>query len=129
MTAIIPCLHYRDGPAAVDWLCRAFGFEAHSVHETPDGKIAHAELRLGGSFIMLGSIENPAFDWKIPGEVGFVTQSIYISVDDPDAHHDRAEDAGAEIVRALADTDYGSREYSARDPEGHLWHFGTYRPA
>ena len=57
-----------------------------------------------------------------------MTQSVYVVVEDTDAHHARAKAAGAEIVRELQETDYGSREYSARDSEGHLWHFGTYRP-
>jgi uncharacterized glyoxalase superfamily protein PhnB len=54
--------------------------------------------------------------------------SLYLVVDDPDAHHDRAKEAGAEIVLGLKDEDYGSRGYTARDPEGNLWSFGTYRP-
>jgi uncharacterized glyoxalase superfamily protein PhnB len=53
---------------------------------------------------------------------------LYVVVDDPDAHHERAKAAGAEIVRELEDQDYGSRDYSARDPEGNLWSFGTYNP-
>jgi uncharacterized glyoxalase superfamily protein PhnB len=127
---IIPCLQYGDGHAAIDWLCRAFGFEKHAVHSGPDGTVVHAELRLGPAFVMLGS--NPStcqtMNWKSPRGAGCVTQTVYIVVDDPDAHHDRAKAAGAEIVRELNNTDYGSREYGARDPEGHLWHFGTYRP-
>jgi uncharacterized glyoxalase superfamily protein PhnB len=55
--------------------------------------------------------------------------SVYLVVDDPDAHHERAKKAGAEIVRGLRDEDYGSRGYTARDPEGNLWSFGTYRPS
>jgi len=55
--------------------------------------------------------------------------SVYVVVGDPDAHHDRAKAAGAEIVAGLTDTDYGSRDYSARDPDGNLWSFGTYRPS
>jgi uncharacterized glyoxalase superfamily protein PhnB len=55
--------------------------------------------------------------------------TIYVVVDDPDAHHDRARAAGAEIVRELTDQDYGSREYAARDPAGNVWSFGTYMPA
>jgi uncharacterized glyoxalase superfamily protein PhnB len=55
--------------------------------------------------------------------------SLYLAVDHPDAHHDRARQAGAEIVLGLKDEDYGSRGYTARDPEGNLWSFGTYRPA
>ena len=54
--------------------------------------------------------------------------SVYVVVDDPDAHHERARAAGAEIVRELHDTDYGSREYGAKDPEGNAWYFGTYQP-
>lgn len=125
---IVPCLQYRDGQAAIDWLCRAFGFEKHVVHEGPGGAVAHAELKLGPAFVMLGSNPNETFRWKSPLDAGGVTQSIYIVVEDTDAHHARAVAAGAEIVRGLTNTDYGSREYSARDPEGHLWHFGTYRP-
>lgn len=57
------------------------------------------------------------------------TVSVYVVVDDPDSHHAAAVGAGARIVRELQDTDYGSREYSARDPEGNLWSFGTYDPS
>ena len=125
---IIPCLQYRDARAAIDWLGRAFGFEKHALHEGPDGTVAHAEIRLGSAFVMLGSNTNALFNWKSPLDAGCVTQSIYIVLGDVDAHCARARAAGAEIVRDLNTTDYGSREYTARDPDGHLWHFGTYRP-
>ncbi len=128
MTQIIPCLQYRDGHGAIAWLERAFGFVKHVAYDGEDGQVAHAELRLGEAFIMLGSNENPVFNWKSPRDAGYVTQSVYIVVEDPDALCRRAREAGAEIVRNLEDTDYGSREFSARDPEGHLWHFGTYAP-
>jgi uncharacterized glyoxalase superfamily protein PhnB len=64
------------------------------------------------------------------GELDFsrIPFSIYIAVDDLDAHCERARAAGAEIVREPYDTDYGSRDYSARDLEGNVWSFGTYRP-
>ncbi len=62
------------------------------------------------------------------GNRGAGKQSIYIIVDDADAHHARAKAAGAEIVMEVADQDYGGRLYSCRDPEGHLWNFGTYDP-
>jgi uncharacterized glyoxalase superfamily protein PhnB len=125
---IIPCLRYRNAPAAIEWLKKAFGFEKHFVVPGPQGGIAHAELRLGNGFVMLGSARDDAFAWQPPQKGGQVTQSVYIVVEDAGAHCDRARAAGAEIVRDLEDTDYGSREYSARDLEGHLWHFGTYRP-
>lgn len=64
-----------------------------------------------------------------PRELGPVNQGVYVIVDDGiDSHYERAHAAGAEIVRELHDTDYGSRNYVARDPEGNLWSFGTYRP-
>lgn len=128
MPQMIPCLHYRDGHAALEWLCRAFGFEKHAAYDAQDGTLVHAELRLGDEFIMMGSNVNPDFNWKSPRDAGCITQSIYIVIDDPDSLHERARDAGAEIVRGITETEYGSREFSARDPEGHLWHFGTYAP-
>ena len=60
------------------------------------------------------------------GEAGHAT--MYVVVEDADAHHERARAAGAEITSELRDTDYGSRDYAAKDPEGNTWYFGTYRP-
>jgi uncharacterized glyoxalase superfamily protein PhnB len=96
-----------------------------------DGTIAHAQLTFGSGMIMLGSARDDAFDrlQKTPAQVGGVgTQSPYIIVADADAHHARAVTAGATVVYALKDEDYGGRGYSCRDPEGHLWNFGTYDP-
>jgi len=122
---IFPALRYKNGPAALEWLARAFGFEKQMVVPGPEGTIAHAQLRFGPGVIMLGSsgkhgAENP---WDT------VKQGVYVHVTDVDAHYRRAKAAGAEVVRELQDTDYGSREYSVRDLEGHLWSFGTYYPA
>lgn len=128
---IIPTLKYADAPAAIDWLCRALGFEKHLVVPGDDGTIAHAQLKLNGGMIMLGSARDTAFDnlQKPPAaNGGTVTQSPYIIVDDVDAHHARALEAGAEIVMEPEDQDYGGRLYSCRDPEGHLWNFGSYNP-
>jgi uncharacterized glyoxalase superfamily protein PhnB len=126
MQSIYPSLRYRDAPAAIDWLCTAFGFERHQVYEE-DSVVQHAELRFRGGIVMLGS--------ERPGDLerGFgqpAGQSwLYVVVDDPDAHYQRSRDAGAEIVRELENQEYGSRDYSARDPEGNLWSFGTYDPS
>jgi uncharacterized glyoxalase superfamily protein PhnB len=125
---IFPTLRYQDAPAAIDWLVRAFGMEKQLVIPNPDGTIAHAQIKFGPDVIMLGSSKEDPLGLKSPRELGGVTQSLYIYLQDVDAHHDRAKAAGAEIVVELRDTEYGSREYSARDPEGHLWHFGTYLP-
>jgi uncharacterized glyoxalase superfamily protein PhnB len=120
---IFPAYRYRDARAAIDWLGRAFGFEPRMVVDGPNGAVAHAELVHGGAMIMLGSVRDGDGYAPPPGGA-----AAYVVVDDPDAHHERARAAGAEIVRELTDTDYGSREYSARDPEGNHWSFGTYQP-
>ena len=83
--------------------------------------------RYGGT-IILGSCKDDVFRYKTPRAAGGVTQAVYVCIADIDEHFARARAAGAEIVFELKDTDYGSREYSVRDLEGHLWHFGTYAP-
>ena len=128
---IIPTLRYRDAAAAVEWLCRAFGFEKHTVYPSDGGTIAHAQLTFGNGMIMLGSARDDEFGklQKPPSDVGGVgTQSAYVIVADADAHHARAVAAGAKVVYALRTEDYGGRGYSCRDLEGHLWNFGTYDP-
>jgi uncharacterized glyoxalase superfamily protein PhnB len=125
---IFPGMRYRDAVAAIDWLEKAFGFQRRTVVPNPDGTIAHAELVQDGGTIMLGTWRDDVFRYKTPRDTGGVTQAIYVYVADIDAHFARAKAAGAEIVFALKETDYGSREYSARDLEEHLWHFGTYVP-
>ncbi|MEL7061151.1 MAG: VOC family protein [Acidobacteriota bacterium] len=130
-SAIIPTLRYRDTHAAIDFLCRAFGFERHLVIESDEGLIQHAQLVFRGGMIMLGSDRDDAFSkmQRPPSDAGGpVHQSPYLVVEDADAHHQRAVEAGATIVRPLEDQEYGSRDYSARDPEGYLWNFGTYDP-
>lgn len=128
MSNIFPTLQYRDARAALTWLNDAFGFEKLFETPGPDGTIAHAELRLGPGVIMVGSA-HAGSGFEAPADWRAAPQAIYVAVDDVGAHHDRARSAGAEITRGLSDTDYGSREYSARDLEGHHWHFGTYRPS
>jgi uncharacterized glyoxalase superfamily protein PhnB len=125
---MFPCLAYKDAPAAIAWLGKAFGFEEAVAYKDPDGSIVHAELRLEGNLIMMGGERPEHFPVLSPASVGQITQSTYVVVQDPDALWARATAAGAEVVRALADTDYGSREFGVRDPEGHLWNFGTYDP-
>jgi uncharacterized glyoxalase superfamily protein PhnB len=125
---IFPALRYRDAHAAIDFLGRAFGFEPRMVVDGENGAVAHAELTLGDAMIMLGTARPPeggAYDAVAPPPGSAAT---YVVVEDPDAHAAGARNAGAEIVRGPEDTDYGSREYTARDPEGSLWTFGTYQP-
>jgi uncharacterized glyoxalase superfamily protein PhnB len=128
---VIPTLRYKDAPAAIEWLGTAFGFETHLLVPGDGGSVAHAQLVSNGVMIMLGSVRDDAFGQlqKPPRELGVAcTQSPYIIVDDPDAHYARAVSAGAEIVYEIADQDHGGRMYSCRDPEGHLWNFGSYDP-
>ncbi len=129
---VIPGLRYRDAAAAVDWLCEAFGFERHMVVPREDGNVAHAQLTTEGGMVMLGAGQGDSpYDELVQPPAangGVCTQGIYIVVDDCDAHHDRAVAAGAEIVMPLESPEYGGRTYSARDPEGHIWNFGTYDP-
>jgi uncharacterized glyoxalase superfamily protein PhnB len=125
----IAFMSYEDAGAAIDWLEQAFGFERSSVHEGPNGNVAHAELRFGDGMIMLGSAGPNDFGLRTPRELGAVNQGVYVIVDEISAQYERARAAGAEILRQLADTDYGSQEFMARDPEGNIWSFGTYRPA
>ena len=129
--SIIPGMRYRDAPSAIEWLCRAFGFSPHLVVPDERGGIAHAQLTLGNGMIMLGSVRPPEeYDGliKTPEEVGVNTQAPYIVINEIDDHYRQAVSAGAEIVYELADQDHGGRLYTARDPEGYLWNFGSYNP-
>jgi uncharacterized glyoxalase superfamily protein PhnB len=130
--AVIPSFSYDDAPRAIDFLCSAFGFEKHVVYAAPDGTIEHAQLKLGPHFIMLGSArKDQAWPSSTPGALGGVTGGIYVVLErdeDVDAHYARALAAGATIVREPESPDYGGRNYGARDCEGYLWSFGSYRP-
>jgi len=123
--SIYASIRYREAMAAIDFLERAFGFDRGDVHQGEDGAVHHAELRFAGEWIMLGSTSSGS-DGRLDLPSG--PTWIYVVVDDPDAHYERAVAAGAEVVRDLKDEDYGSRGYTARDPEGNVWSFGTYRP-
>lgn len=125
---IFPALRYRDADAALSWLTEAFGAQAADVHRDAQGRIAHAELKLADELIMLGTLADDGFLGGSQPDPRAGTVSLYIAVADPDAAYARAVRAGAEVVRELTDTDYGSREFSVRDPEGIPWSFGTYNP-
>lgn len=121
---IFPALRYRDAPAAIEWLGKAFGFERQFVVPGEGNTVAHAQLKLGAGMIMMGSggKPDPTNPWATE------RAGTYVVIKDIDAHYEQAKAAGAKIERPLADTDYGAREYSARDCDGHLWSFGTYDP-
>ena len=128
---VVPVIRYRDLPAAITWLCAAFGFEKHRITTDNSGKVMFAQLTFGQAMIMLGPVRESAFDklLKQPDEIGGAeTQVCYFFVTDAHAHCARAKAAGAEVVFDIAHQANGGRSYSCRDPEGHLWNFGTYDP-
>jgi uncharacterized glyoxalase superfamily protein PhnB len=125
-----PAIRYRDAHAAIDWLKKAFGFEEQAVYEGENGIVEHAQLLFNGGVVMLGSSRpgNDAYPVRTPEELGGLSGSIYAYCANPDALYERAKAAGARIAREIQDMDYGSREFSCYDCEGHLWSFGTYHP-
>ena len=130
IATVIPALQYQDAPAAIEFLCRAFGFEKNAVYEGEGGSIAHAQLKLGNGMVMLGSVKDTEYGKLLvrPRDAGGVTMSVYVVVEDADAHFARAKAAGAEVTREPVTQDYGGRDYTCKDPEGNVWTFGTYDP-
>ena len=127
MTDIFPTLRYNDAHAAIDLLVNAFGFTERAVYKDDNGVVQHAELAYGDGIIMVGDAPREPDTNRLDMPIG--GGSVYIVIDDPDAHYERAKTAGVKIRRELRDEDYGSRGYSAEDAEGNLWSFGTYRPS
>lgn len=129
---IAAALFYEDPRAAIDWLCRAFGFEVRLKVEGENGRIAHSELLLDEGLISVGGTggDRPGQESMVsPRSIqGGNTQTLSVYVDDVDAHCARARAEGAVIFREPETNDYGDeyaveRSYGARDPEGHLWFF------
>jgi uncharacterized glyoxalase superfamily protein PhnB len=125
-------VYYDDASAAIDWLCRAFGFEVRLKVEGEGGRIEHSELTFGEAVVMVSPIKpeksyNESF--VSPRQVsGKNTQTLCIFVDDADQHCARAREAGAVIGMEPETHDYGDdfwvdRTYQATDPEGHCWWF------
>jgi uncharacterized glyoxalase superfamily protein PhnB len=126
---IVPTLRYRDVPAAIDWLCKAFGLELQLTVDGEDGAVSYAELTFGSGMVMLGPVEGaPGGAMTQPDAGAAETQICYLFVPDVHAHYARAKAAGAEIILDVDDEASGGRGYSCRDPEGHVWSFGTYDP-
>lgn len=119
---VCPTLRYDDADAAIRFLTTAFGLLAGEVTRTPDGLVGHALVSWHGGIIMISSRRQGPADFDTGRAV------LYLACADPDAVHRRAVAAGADVVMGLTDQEYGSREFAARDPEGNVWCFGTYRP-
>jgi PhnB protein len=120
---VTPYLYYQDVAAALRFLADAFGFREKLRMPGSDGTIAHAEMTLGDGLVMMGC---PGADYRNPKRLGQTTQSLYVYVDDVDAHCARAKKAGAKIIDEPEDQFYGDRRYGAEDPEGHHWYFATH---
>ncbi|HYY48926.1 MAG TPA: VOC family protein [Thermoplasmata archaeon] len=129
---ITPMIAYEDGPAAIEWLVRVFGFHEQNRMTEPDGRVSHAELEFAGGRIFLAT---PTRDYQSPkrhrktcaaarkwSKVPWVIDGLHVVVDDVDAHFARAKSAGATILSPPEDSPFG-RLYRAEDLEGHRWMF------
>ncbi|MDJ0847488.1 MAG: VOC family protein [Myxococcota bacterium] len=125
MQRVIPYLTYSDAPKAIDFLCRAFGFEERFRFPMPDGRLGHAELACGDNVLMLASAF-PEIGMASPQELPALHGQVMCYVDDVDAHCARAREAGATVVGEPEDQPHGDRSYRAVDPEGHRWIFATH---
>ncbi|MBA3448675.1 MAG: VOC family protein [Pseudaminobacter sp.] len=125
---IFPTFRYMDAARMIGWLEKAFGFTVHARYADGEGVVTHAQLALGSSMIMLGTVRDDEYGKMVggPGENG--GKSVYVAVDDTDAIYARARAAGAKILEEPTDRDYGSRDFICADPEGNVWSFGTYWP-
>jgi uncharacterized glyoxalase superfamily protein PhnB len=120
-----PGLQYRDADAGMSWLREVLGCEPREDHRDDDGNVVHAELDFRGAIVMLSSAgvgREPFRSLPAGGRL------VYCAIDEVDSLYDRVREAGGDIAVELTDTDYGSRDFTVRDPEGNLWAFGTYRP-
>jgi len=122
---VTPSLFVRNAAAAIDFYKKALGAEERMRMAGPDGKIGHAELKIGDSVIFL-SDENPAFGTRSPEALGGITGALYLYVDDVDKAFQRAIDAGGTSKMPVADMFWGDRVGNFTDPFGHSWTISTH---
>jgi len=122
---VTPSLFVRNGAEAIEFYKKAFGAEERMRMAGPDGKIGHAELKIGDSMIFL-SDENPAFGTKSPESLGGITGALYLYVEDVDQAFQRAIDAGGQVKMPVADMFWGDRVGNFVDPYGHSWTLSTH---
>lgn len=130
-STVVPCLRYRDPLAVIEWLQRNLGFKERLLIPGKNNEVSHAELTLGSGMVMIGTQMDDAFGQLLttPEKTGGLqTQTIWIRVDDADAVYARVVDSGAPVVQEIDDAPQGGRQFSCRDPEGHVWLVGTYDP-
>jgi uncharacterized glyoxalase superfamily protein PhnB len=129
---VIPMIAYADGPAALDWLARVFGFKERARMLAKDGRLSHGEMETGQGLVMLAT---PTPDYQGPKQyresceaaarwssVPYIVDGVLVYIDDIDAHYQCARDGGATILSQLESSENGKR-YRAEDLEGHRWIF------
>jgi uncharacterized glyoxalase superfamily protein PhnB len=124
--SITPQLTVKDGAKAIEFYQKAFGAQEMTRMAGPDGRLMHAELKIGNSPFMLAD-EMPEQGCRAPGSVGSVTSSLYIYVPDVDAAFRRATEAGAKVVMPVSDMFWGDRYGVVEDPSGHRWGLATHK--
>jgi uncharacterized glyoxalase superfamily protein PhnB len=126
MPRITPNIFYDDPAAALEWLAKTFGFETRMSMPGPDGGIMHAEMQVADGVVMM-SPTSAVEQWRSPKSLaGSVTQSLYVYVENVDAHCSRARGAGAKILSEPEEMFWGDRTYVAEDREGHRWTFAQH---
>lgn len=119
---VFPCITFRDAKASIDWLERTLGAERLAVYEDDEGRVSHAEIRIGASTVMAGD-ERAGSKATPPG-----VSVVYVVVADADAAYERAKAAGADVTEPV-EQDYGSRDITVTDADGNRWSLGTYSGA
>ena len=123
---VAPYLAIKNALSALEFYKKAFGAIETYKLIVPDGRLGHAEIRLGNSLIML-SDEFPEFGGKAPESLGGSPVSIHLYVEDVDAFAEKAVAAGARELKPVADQFYGDRSGQLQDPYGHLWWVATHK--
>lgn len=124
--SVTPYLIVRGGGEAIEFYKKAFGAVELFRMAAPDGKIGHAEIKIGDSPVMLAD-EYPEMGYRGPQTLGGSPVSLLIYVEDVDAVFKQAVETGATVKEALQDKFYGDRMGSVVDPFGHVWHLGTHK--
>lgn len=117
---ITPYLYYEDLPSALKWLTKAFGLRTFGPAMRRHGRLTHAAMKRGDIVVMMGY---PGPKYRNPRRVGHATQSLYVTIKGVDKVFTRAKQAGAKVLEAPMDTEYGHRRFGVEDPEGHQWYF------
>lgn len=124
--SITPVLIVKNGDEAIEFYKKGFGVQERDRMKGPDGRVAHAELKLGDSVFML-SDEYPEMDCHSPKTIGGSPVSMYVYVDDVDSFFDKAISAGAKVLDPIKDQFWGDRHGRLEDPFGHLWSIATHK--